>query len=95
MIQRGEIYLAMLSPVVGSEQGGVRPVVIVQNNKGNRFSPTVIVAGGDIQPNKTELADPYKNRYLGRADWKKPSVIFAGTNTNFGQIPAEGKNWRA
>ena len=43
-ILRGEIYYADLEPVVGSEQGGQRPVVVLQNNKGNRFSPTVIVA---------------------------------------------------
>ena len=43
-MMRGEIYYADLSPVVGSEQGGYRPVLIVQNNKGNRFSTTVIVA---------------------------------------------------
>lgn len=42
--KRGEIYLANLDPVIGSEQGGIRPVLIVQNNTGNRFSPTVIVA---------------------------------------------------
>lgn len=44
MVKRGEIYLADLSPVVGSEQGGRRPVLIIQNNTGNKFSPTVIVA---------------------------------------------------
>ncbi len=43
-IKRGEIYFADLSPVVGSEQGGLRPVLVVQNNVGNKFSPTVIVA---------------------------------------------------
>lgn len=43
-IRRGDIYYADLSPVVGSEQGGNRPVVVVQNNTGNQFSPTVIVA---------------------------------------------------
>ena len=43
-IKRGEIYYADLSPVVGSEQGGVRPVLIVQNNVGNKYSPTVIAA---------------------------------------------------
>lgn len=43
-IKRGDIYYADLSPVVGSEQGGVRPVLIIQNDVGNRFSPTVIVA---------------------------------------------------
>jgi len=43
-IKRGQIYLADLNPVMGSEQGGVRPVVVIQNNIGNRFSPTIIVA---------------------------------------------------
>ncbi len=43
-IRRGEIYYADLSPVVGSEQGGVRPVVIIQNDKGNQYSPTTIIA---------------------------------------------------
>lgn len=43
-IVRGDLYYADLSPVVGSEQGGIRPVLIVQNNTGNRFSPTLIVA---------------------------------------------------
>lgn len=42
-ITRGALYYADLSPVVGSEQGGIRPVLVVQNNKGNRYSPTVIV----------------------------------------------------
>lgn len=44
MVQRGEIYYADLSPVVGSEQGGLRPVLILQNNVGNKYSPTVVVA---------------------------------------------------
>ncbi len=44
MMTRGEIYYADLSPVIGSEQGGYRPVLIVQNNKGNKFSTTIIVA---------------------------------------------------
>ena len=43
-IKRGQIYYADLSPVVGSEQGGIRPVLIVQNDKGNKYAPTVIVA---------------------------------------------------
>lgn len=44
MAQRGEIYYADLSPVIGSEQGGLRPVLIVQNNVGNKYSPTVVIA---------------------------------------------------
>ena len=43
-VKRGQIYLADLNPVVGSEQGGVRPVVVIQNNWGNKYSPTIIVA---------------------------------------------------
>ena len=43
-VKRGDIYYADLSPVIGSEQGGVRPVLIIQNDIGNRFSPTVIAA---------------------------------------------------
>lgn len=55
MIRRGEIYYADLSPVVGSEQGGVRPVLIIQNDIGNKFSPTVIVAAITSQINKGKL----------------------------------------
>ena len=43
IVKRGDIFYADLSPVVGSEQGGLRPVLIIQNNTGNRYSPTVIV----------------------------------------------------
>ena len=43
-IKRGDIYLADMNPAIGSEQGGVRPVLIIQNNKGNKYSPTTIVA---------------------------------------------------
>ena len=55
IIKRGEIYYADLSPVVGSEQGGIRPVLIVQNDVGNRYSPTVIAAAITSQQDKTEL----------------------------------------
>lgn len=54
-IKRGEIYYADLSPVVGSEQGGVRPVLIVQNDMGNRHSPTVIAAAITSQKEKARL----------------------------------------
>ena len=54
-IRRGEIYYADLSPVVGSEQGGVRPVLIIQNDVGNRYSPTVIAAAITSQHDKNEL----------------------------------------
>ena len=55
MVKRGELYFADLSPVVGSEQGGIRPVLIVQNDVGNRYSPTVIAAAITSQRDKTEL----------------------------------------
>ncbi len=54
-VKRGDIYYADLSPVVGSEQGGVRPVLIVQNNVGNRHSPTVIAAAITSQLNKAKM----------------------------------------
>ena len=54
-IQRGDIYYADLSPVVGSEQGGLRPVLIVQNDVGNKYSPTVIAAAITSQISKTKL----------------------------------------
>ena len=55
IIRRGDIYYADLSPVVGSEQGGIRPVLIVQNDVGNKFSPTVIAAAITSQKDKTKL----------------------------------------
>jgi len=55
MVKRGEIYYADLSPAVGSEQGGVRPVLIVQNDIGNKYSPTVIIAAITTQINKAKL----------------------------------------
>ena len=55
MIKRGELYYADLSPVVGSEQGGVRPILIVQNDTGNKYSPTIIAAAITSQLNKAKL----------------------------------------
>ena len=54
-MKRGELYYADLSPVVGSEQGGVRPILIVQNDVGNKYSPTVIAAAITSQLNKSRL----------------------------------------
>ncbi len=55
LVKRGDIYYADLSPVVGSEQGGVRPVLIVQNDVGNKFSPTVIAAAITSRQDKNNL----------------------------------------
>ncbi|MBR3918096.1 MAG: type II toxin-antitoxin system PemK/MazF family toxin [Clostridia bacterium] len=54
-VKRGDIYYADLSPVVGSEQGGIRPVLVLQNDIGNKYSPTVIVAAITSQINKSKL----------------------------------------
>lgn len=54
-VRRGDLYYADLSPVIGSEQGGVRPVLIVQNNVGNKYSPTIIAAAITSQLDKAKL----------------------------------------
>lgn len=54
-VRRGDIYYADLSPVVGSEQGGIRPVLVIQNNIGNRHSPTIICAAITSRMNKAKL----------------------------------------
>jgi len=54
-VKRGDIFYADLSPVIGSEQGGIRPVIIVQNDIGNKYSPTVIAAAITSQINKAKL----------------------------------------
>lgn len=65
-VRRGDIYYADLSPVVGSEQGGVRPVLIVQNDVGNRYSPTVIAAAITSRTDKSKLPthiEVYADKY--------------------------------
>lgn len=68
MMRRGEIFYANLSPVVGSEQGGIRPVLIIQNNKGNLFSPTLIVApitrnvSKKMQPTQVKVNIPHDEK---------------------------------
>lgn len=64
-VHRGDIYYADLSPVVGSEQGGVRPVLIVQNDVGNRFSPTVIAAAITSQKDKANLPTHIRLQAVG------------------------------
>jgi mRNA interferase MazF len=55
VVKRGDIFYADLSPVIGSEQGGIRPVLVIQNDIGNRYSPTVIVSAITSQINKAKL----------------------------------------
>ena len=64
-MKRGEIYYADLSPVVGSEQGGVRPVLIIQNDTGNKYSPTTIVAAITSKQEKTEMPTHVKIQVNG------------------------------
>ena len=55
VVKRGDMFYADLSPVIGSEQGGIRPVLIIQNDRGNKYSPTVIAAAITSQTGKTKL----------------------------------------
>ena len=73
-IRRGDIYYADLSPVVGSEQGGLRPVLIIQNDVGNRYSPTVIAAAITSRMGKTRLPT-HIDIYADKAGLAKDSVI--------------------
>ncbi|MBE6662489.1 MAG: type II toxin-antitoxin system PemK/MazF family toxin [Ruminococcaceae bacterium] len=73
-VKRGDIYYADLSPVVGSEQGGLRPVLIIQNDIGNRYSPTVIAAAITSRMSKTHLPT-HIDIYAERAGLAKDSVV--------------------
>ncbi|MBE6605394.1 MAG: type II toxin-antitoxin system PemK/MazF family toxin [Ruminococcaceae bacterium] len=73
-IKRGDIYYADLSPVVGSEQGGVRPVLIIQNDMGNKHSPTVIAAAITSRMGKTKLPT-HIELYAQRAGLARDSVV--------------------
>ena len=103
-VKRGEIYYADLSPVVGSEQGGVRPVLIVQNDTGNRHSPTVIAAAITSPTGKAKLPTHYllkaKNglelpslvrmEQLRTIDKRRLETFTAGADPHPGQTPPAG-----
>lgn len=74
-VKRGELYYADLSPVVGSEQGGVRPVLIIQNDIGNKYSPTVIVAAVTSQINKAKIPTHIEISCQEFSGLQKDSVI--------------------
>ena len=76
MILRGDLFSACLDPVVGSEQGGIRPVLVVQNDVGNRYSPTVIVLAVTGQVNKTRLPT-HVPVAAGKTGLQKDSVVLA------------------
>ena len=71
VIQRGDVYYADLRPVVGSEQGGVRPVLIIQNNVGNKHSPTVICAAITSQMHKAKLPTHVELGRICLSGWTK------------------------
>ena len=73
-VKRGDIYYADLSPVVGSEQGGLRPVLIIQNDVGNRYSPTVIAAAITSRMGKTRLPT-HIDIYADKVGLAKDSVV--------------------
>ena len=74
MLRRGDIYYADLRPVIGSEQGGIRPVLVVQNDVGNRHSPTIICAAITSKMNKAKLPT-HIELSAGKYDMVKDSVI--------------------
>lgn len=96
MIKRGELYYADLSPVVGSEQGGVRPILIVQNDVGNRYSPTVIAAAITSKINKAKLPTHIELNALEFGLMKDSVVLLEQIRTldkkrikeRIGQLPA-------
>lgn len=75
VIRRGDIYYADLRPVIGSEQGGIRPVLIIQNDTGNKHSPTVIIAAITSKMNKAETANSLMMVILHKYNIIKDSVI--------------------
>ena len=81
IIKRGDIFFADLSPVVGSEQGGLRPVLIIQNDVGNKYSPTVIVAAITSQVNKTKLPTHVEIGALGNGLSKNSVVLMEQLRT--------------
>jgi hypothetical protein len=101
-VKRGDIYYADLSPVVGSEQGGLRPVLIIQNDVGNRYSPTVIAAAITSRPmaiyysqqvNSSKMLDlvdrlGLQDRMLGEVSTKELERVFS-QEQNFEEIDRE------
>ena len=73
-VKRGDVFYADLSPVVGSEQGGIRPVLIIQNDVGNKFSPTIIAAAITSQINKAKIPTHIEIK-AGEVGLNKDSVV--------------------
>lgn len=80
-VKKGDLYFADLSPVIGSEQGGVRPVLVVQNNVGNKYSPTIIVAAVTSQRNKANLPTHVEIKAEGNGLSKNSVVLLEQLRT--------------
>lgn len=81
IIKKGDLYFADLSPVIGSEQGGVRPVLVVQNDVGNKYSPTIIVAAVTSQMNKAKLPTHVEIEAAGNGLSKNSVVLMEQLRT--------------
>ncbi len=88
-VHRGEVFYADLSPVVGSEQGGVRPVLIIQNDIGNRHSPTVIAAAITSRQDKNRLPTHIGVR-ANRCGLAKDSIVLTEQIRTLDKTPPEG-----
>ena len=71
IVKRGDLFYADLSPVVGSEQGGIRPVLVVQNDVGNKYSPTIIAAAVTSQINKAKMPTHIEIRTIDKRRLKE------------------------
>ena len=80
-IKKGDLYFADLSPVTGSEQGGIRPVLVVQNDVGNRYSPTIIVAAITSRKNKADLPTHVEIEAGGNGLSKNSTVLMEQLRT--------------
>lgn len=90
-VKRGDIYYADLSPVVGSEQGGLRPVLIVQNDVGNKYSPTVIAAAITSKLGKTRLPT-HIDVYAEKVGLQRDSVVLLEQIRTIDKRRLKGKN---
>ena len=86
VIKRGDMFYADLSPVVGSEQGGIRPVLVIQNNTGNKYSPTVIVSAITSQQNKSKLPTHIE---LSSEEYGLKSIAFCSISTGVFNFPKD------
>ena len=90
-VRRGDVYLADLNPAIGCEQGGIRPVLVLQNDIGNLYSPTTIVAAVTAKQTKKKLAGAYTHICL-YASYRFHATF--GTNPHHRQVQAQRLSWQ-